>query len=266
MDEEQAFHLSAEHDKRVKMKLKKKIAVITGGNSGIGYAIAEEFKAEGAFLVIFGRDREALVKAEGRLGSNTLAVQGDVTDMADLNKLYRATVDRFGKIDILVANAGIARIMSFDAVDEYTFDSLVDVNFKGTFFTVQKALPFLRDGASIVLISSALQSKGLPGFTVYSATKAAIRSLARTLSAELLDRGIRVNVISPGPIDTPLFDKYGFSTQELSEIKKSCEEGVPLRRFGSPKEIAKAVVFLGSSDSSYIVGEEILIEGGQNNL
>ena len=249
------------------MRLKEKVAVITGGNSGIGLAIAEEFKGEGAFLAIFGRDRQTLTKAQKRLGSSVLAVQGDVTDTADLDALYKETVERFGNIDILVANAGIAKIMPFDRVDEDTFDSLVKVNFKGTFFTVQKALPFLQDGASIVLISSALQSKGLPGFSVYSATKAAIRSLARTLSAELLNsRGIRVNAISPGPVDTPLFDKYGLTAQEISEVKRGCEEGVPLKRFATPAEIAKTAVFLGSSESSYIVGEEILIEGGQNNL
>lgn len=186
------------------MKLKDKVAVITGGNSGIGLAIAEEFKAEGAWVAICGLNRVTLDAAQSKLGSDVLVEQADISNLTDLDRFYAAIADRFGKIDVVVANAGASGFMPMEQFDEATFDRLTNVNFKGTFFTVQKALPLLNDGASIILMSANGQSRGLPGATAIAATKAAVRSLARTVSADLAAaRGIRANCISPGPIDTP---------------------------------------------------------------
>jgi NAD(P)-dependent dehydrogenase (short-subunit alcohol dehydrogenase family) len=248
------------------MRLKDKVAVITGGNSGIGLGIAEEFKAEGASLVIMGRNQQTLDVVQQRLGVDTLIVQGDVSEMADLDTLYERTVARFGKIDILVANAGIARFAPIEQVDEAIFDNIVNINFKGTYFTVQKALPHFNEGGSIILISSNGQGRGFPTTSVYSATKAAVRSLARTLSTELLARRIRVNAISPGAIDTPIFGTIGIPEEYLAEAKKDIQSQVPLKRFGTLKELAMVAVFLASSDSSFILGEEITVDGGWSNL
>jgi NAD(P)-dependent dehydrogenase (short-subunit alcohol dehydrogenase family) len=247
------------------MKLKDKVAVITGGSSGIGLGIAQEFQAEGASTVILGRHPQTLEVARQHLGPDTLIVPGDVSKMEDLDTLYERTAARFGKIDVLVVNAGIVKLAPIDQVDEAMFDNIVNINFKGAFFTIQKALPHLQEGASIILISSNGQGRGFPTTSVYAATKAAVRSLARTLSMDLLDRGIRVNAISPGAIDTPIFEKF-LPKEYLIQAKQDLQKMVPLQRFGTPKEVATVAVFLASSDSSFVLGEEITVDGGWSQL
>ncbi len=248
------------------MKLQGKVAVVTGGNSGIGLAIAREFTEQGADVVVFGRNAQTLDEAVRSIGNGTLGVQGDVTRLDDIDRLYHETVARFGKIDILVANAGIARPAPLDLTDEALFDLTSDINFKGAFFTVQKAVPHLNDGASIILVTSAGNVKGLPNFSVYVATKAAVRSLARSFSAELLPRGIRVNALSPGPIETPIFGRMGLPEEAMNGIAAQMTEMIPLKRFGKPEEMAKAALFLASSDSSYVVGAELVADGGLSQL
>ncbi len=248
------------------MKLQGKVAVVTGGNSGIGLAIAREFAEQGADVVVFGRNAETLDEAVQSIGNGTLGVQGDVTRLDDLDRLYQETVARFGKIDILVANAGVARPAPLDLTDEALFDLTSDINFKEAFFTVQKAVPHLNDGASIILVTSAGNVKGLPNFSVYVATKAAVRSLARSFSAELLPRGIRVNALSPGPIETPIFGRMGLPEEAMDGIAAKMTEMLPIKRFGKPEEMAKAALFLASSDSSYVVGSELVADGGMSQL
>ena len=248
------------------MKLAGKVAVITGGNSGIGLAIAQEFTQQGADVVIFGRNAQTLDEAVQRIGNGTLGVQGDVTRLADLERLYRETNERFGKIDILVANAGIAKVAPLEHTDEDLFDLISDVNFKGAFFTVQKAVPYLNDGASIILTTSAGNVKGMPEFSVYVATKAAVRSLARSFSAALLPRGIRVNALSPGPIETPIFGRLGLPQEALDGVAAQITDMTPIKRFGQPEEMAKAALFLASSDASYVVGSELVADGGMSQL
>ena len=248
------------------MRLAGKVAVITGGNSGIGLAIAQEFTRQGANVVIFGRNAQTLDEAIEHIGNGTLAVQGDVTQLADLDRLYQETIDRFGKIDILVANAGIAKPAPLDLTDEALFDLTSDVNFKGAFFTVQKALPHLNDGGSVIFTTSAGNVKGMPDFSVYVATKAAVRSLTRSFSAALLPRGIRVNALSPGPIETPIFGRMGLPQEAMAGIAEQISEMTPIKRFGKPEEMAKAALFLASSDASYVVGSELVADGGMSQL
>ncbi len=243
------------------MKLIGKVAVVTGGNSGIGLATAQEFKAQGAKVAIFGRSQKTLDEAVHTIGEGTLAVRGDVTNLADFNRLYEQTVERFGKVDILVVNAGISKPAPVEQVDEALFDQISDTNFKGAFFTVQRALPHLNDGASIILVTAAVNQKGVPGYSVVSATKAALRSLARTFSAELLHRGIRVNALSPGTIETPIFGKLGLPVEPLK-----WSEQIPMRRIGTAEEMAKAALFLASSDSSYVLGAELVVDGGKTQI
>lgn len=248
------------------MKLQGKVAVVTGGNSGIGLAIAREFTEQGADVVIFGRNTQTLHEAAQTIGNGTLGVQGDVTRLADLERLFQETVARFGKIDILVANAGIAKPAPLDLTDEALFDLTSDVNFKGAFFTVQKAIPHLNDGASVILTTSAGNVKGMPEFSVYVASKAAVRSLARSFAAALLPRGIRVNALSPGPIETPIFGRMGLPEEVQEGIAAQISEMTPIKRFGQPEEMAKAALFLASSDSSYVVGSELVADGGMSQL
>ncbi len=243
------------------MKLKGKVAVITGGNSGIGLATAQEFKGQGAEVVIFGRTRKTLQDAVDTIGNGTLAVQGDVTRVADLDRLYQQTLERFGKVDILVVNAGIAKPVPLEQLDEAAFDETSNTNFKGSFFSVQRALSHLNDGASIILVTGYNNQKGIPGYSVNSATKAALRSLARTFSAELLHHDIRVNALSVGTIETPIFGKLGLPV----EPEKWAEQ-IPMKRIGTADEVAKAALFLASNDSSYVVGTELVVDGGKSQI
>lgn len=250
------------------MKLHNKVAVITGGNSGIGLAIAREFKENGAKIAIFGRSQETLEQAAQDLSGDVLVVQGDVRRLEDLDRLFEQTAKTFGEIDVLVANAGIAKFASVESMPEHLFDELSDILFKGVFFTVQKALPYVRDGASIILIGAADSDKlGRIGTSIYSAAKAAVRSLARSMSVELLSRRIRVNVVSPGMTETPIISREGgppgMTPEQLAAVITST---IPLRRRGRPEEMAKAALFLASDDSSYCLGSEILVDGGMTQL
>lgn len=248
------------------MKLNNKVAVITGGNSGIGLATAQALIQEGAKVVIFGRSEETLAKAVSTLGDNAISVRGDVTEMADLENLFNTTKNIWGGVDVLFINAGVARFAPLEATSEELFDLVIDVNFKGAYFAIQKALPHLNDGASVILTTSGSNVMGMPDTSVYAASKAALRSLARTLSAELIDRGIRVNAVSPGPIETPIFGRMGLTQEQIEGFGESVIQQVPMKRFGKPEEIANAVVFLASADSAYVLGTELVVDGGITQL
>jgi len=247
-------------------KLAGKVAVITGGNSGIGLATAKEFKAQGARVVITGRDQQTLDDAKREIGSDVLAVRSDTSSLTEIDKLFAAVKEKFGKIDVLFVNAGIGKFEPIEAVTEESFDSIMDINFKGAYFTVQKALPLLNDNASIVLNASIVAYVGMPNSSVYAASKAALITLARTISAELVGRGIRVNVVSPGPVSTPILGRMGMPPEVLEETAKSIQAQVPMKRFGRPEEIAKTVLFLASEDSSFLLGTEIVADGGMSQL
>jgi NAD(P)-dependent dehydrogenase (short-subunit alcohol dehydrogenase family) len=240
----------------VTKRLDGKIAVITGGNSGIGLATAQRFVEEGAYVFITGRRQDQLDTAVNQIGRNVIGVQSDVSNLADLDRLYETVKQQKGRIDILFANAGVFENASLGSITQEHFDKIFSVNVKGVLFTVQKALPLFQAGGSIILIASVAGSKGFEGSTVYSATKAAIRSFARSWTVDLKNRKIRVNAVSPGVIETPM-------SAELSEqLKTILVSTVPLGRMGRPDEIAKAVAFLASDDSSYITGIELFIDGG----
>jgi NAD(P)-dependent dehydrogenase (short-subunit alcohol dehydrogenase family) len=243
-------------------KLEGKIAVITGGNSGIGLATAKQFVGEGAYVFITGRRESELAAAVKEIGRNVTGVQGDVSKLADLDRLFAQVKREKGRLDIVFANAGVARFAPFGKITEELYDSIFNINVKGMLFTVQKALPLLPEGASIILNASIVASKGLAANSVYSATKAAVRSFARTWTTDLKDRRIRVNAVSPGPIETPGLTELAASTGAGEERLKMIANGVPLGRLGRPDEIAKAVVFLASDDSSYITGTELFVDGG----
>ncbi len=247
-------------------KLEGKVAVITGGNSGIGLATAREFKAQGARVVITGRDQQTLDEAKREIGGDVLALRSDTSNLAEIENLFAAIKETWGKIDVLFVNAGIGKFAPVEAVTEDLFDSIMDTNFKGAYFTIQKALPLLNDNASVILNTSINAHIGMPNSSVYAASKAALITLARTLSAELVGRGIRVNAISPGPISTPIFNRLGLSPEVLEETANSIREQVPMKRFGRPEEIAKTALFLASSDSSFLLGTEIVADGGMSQL
>src|SRR6059058_2936064 len=243
-------------------KLEGKIALITGGNSGIGLATAKQFVNEGAYVYITGRREPELARAVKEIGRNVTGIQGDVSNLADLDRLFAQIKREKGKLDVVFANAGVAKYASFGTITEELYNTTFDINVKGLLFTVQKALPLLSDGASIILNASIVASKGLSSNSVYSATKAAVRSFARTWTTDLKDRRIRVNAISPGPIDTPGLSELLASSETGEQRKKMISTTVPLGRFGRPEEIAKAVVFLASDDASYITGIELFVDGG----
>ena len=243
-------------------KLEGKIALITGGNSGIGLATAKQFVNEGAHVFITGRRDKELAAAVKEISKNATGIQGDVSNLVDLDRLFAQIKREKGKLDVVFANAGIAKYAAFGKITEDFYDSMFDVNVKGVLFTVQKALSLLSDGASIILNASIAGSKGLPTYSVYSATKAAVRSFARTWTTDLKDRRIRVNAISPGAIDTPAATDLLASSEVGEQRRKMVSTSVPLGRFGRPDEVAKAVVFLASDDSSYITGTELFVDGG----
>ena len=243
-------------------KLDGKIALVTGGNSGIGLATAKRFVNEGAYAFITGRRDTELAAAAKEIGRNVTGVQGDVANLADLDRLFAQIKREKGKLDIVFANAGVAKYAPFGEITEEFYDSIFDINVKGLLFTVQKALPLLPDGASIILNASIVGSKGLSSNSVYSATKAAVRSFARTWTTDLKPRRIRVNAVSPGSIDTPGLSDLLASSEAGEQRRKMITSIVPLGRFGTPDEIAKAVMFLASDDSSYITGAELFVDGG----
>jgi len=245
-------------------RLDGKIAVITGGNSGIGLATAQRLVQEGAFVFITGRREDELDKAVKQIGGNVMGVQGDVSNTADLDRLYETVKQQKGRIDILFANAGVADVAPLGSITESHFDKIFSINLKGLLFTVQKALPLFQDGGSIILTASVGGSKGFEGVSVYSATKAAVRSFARSWTVDLKHRKIRVNAVSPGMISTPMLSGQGMglSEEQVEQFKKSVLNNVPLGRVGNPDEIAKAVAFLASDDSSYITGIELFVDGG----
>ena len=243
-------------------KLEGKIAVVTGGNSGIGLATAKQFVNEGAHVFITARRNAQLAAAVKEIGRNVTGVQGDVSNLGDLDRLFAQIKRDKGKLDIVFANAGVAKYAPFGKVTEEFYDSIFDINVKGLLFTVQKALTLLPDRASIILNASIVASKGLSSNSVYSATKAAVRSFARTWTTDLKDRGIRVNAVSPGSIDTPGLSDLLASSETGQQRLKMLASAVPLGRLGTPDEIAKAVVFLASDDSSYVTGTELFVDGG----
>jgi NAD(P)-dependent dehydrogenase (short-subunit alcohol dehydrogenase family) len=243
-------------------KLEGKIAVITGGSSGIGLATAKRFVTEGAYVFVTGRRQTELNVAVRDIGKNVTDVQGDVSNLADLDRLYSIVKQQKGHIDILFANAGLGEFATLEKISEAHFDKTFDVNVKGLLFTVQKAVPLFRDGGSIILNSSIAASKGVEGFSVYSASKAAVRSFARTWTVDLRHHNIRVNAISPGPIDTPAFSDLMQNEEHSRQLKKDLVSNVPLRRMGTPDEVAKVATFLASDQSSYVTGIELFVDGG----
>jgi len=235
-------------------KLEGKVAVITGGNSGIGLATARRFVAEGAHVFITGRRQAELDEAVTQIGRNVTGVQGDVSHLTDLDRLFATVKQQQGRLDVLFANAGVLALAPLGSISEEHFDKLFAINVKGLLFTVQKALPLFTDGGSIILNASVAASKGIEAFSVYCATKAAVRSFARCWTMDLRRRKIRVNTISPGPIETPMFDTSGMREQAVA--------AVPMDRIGTPDELANAAVFLASDDSSYVTGIELCVDGG----
>ena len=243
-------------------KLDGKIALITGGNSGIGLATAKQFVSEGAYVFITGRRDAELAAAAKEIGKNVTGIQGDVSNIGDLDRLFAQVKREKSRLDIVFANAGVAKYAPLGTITEELYDSIFNTNVKGLLFTVQKALPLLPDGASIILNASIVASKGFPANSVYSATKAAVRSFARTWTMDLKARHIRVNAVSPGPIDTPGLSELLGSSEIGQQRLQMISTGVPLGRLGTPDEIAKAVVFLASDDSSYVTGTELFVDGG----
>jgi NAD(P)-dependent dehydrogenase (short-subunit alcohol dehydrogenase family) len=248
-------------------KLAGKIAVVTGGNSGIGLATAKRFVAEGADVVITGRRPDLLDAAAKEIGSGATGIRADIANLAELDGLFAAIKDRKGRIDVLFANAGLGEFAPLGHITEAHFEKTFGVNVRGTLFTVQKALPLMPDGASIVINGSMASIKGTPAFGVYAATKAALRSFARTWSVDLKDRKIRVNFVSPGTVITPVLkNELGLSDEQIEQLKQQVAATAPLGRVGTPDEIAKAVVFLASDDSSYITGVELFVDGGLTQI
>jgi len=236
-------------------RLEGKVAVVTGGNSGIGLATAKRLQEEGARVAIAGRSKKTLDEAVKTIGNGVVALQADVSKLPEVDRLFAEVAKKLGKIDVLFVNAGVAKFAPLADTPEALYDEQFDINAKGAYFTIQKAIPFLNDGASIILNTSA-----------YAATKAALRSFARTAAAELVDRGIRVNTVAPGPIVTPIFGRTGLPQEAIDEFAKGVLTKVPMKRFGQPEEVAGTVAFLASKDASYITGVEINVDGGMGQV
>jgi len=247
-------------------RLAGKVAVVTGGNSGIGLATAERFAAEGALVFLTGRRQAELDAAVRRVGHGGVGVQGDVSNLADLDRLYTTVRERAGRVDVLFANAGLGEFAPLGEVTGSHFDRIFDVNVRGLLFTVQKALPLMPDGASIILNASIAAYKGSPAFSVYSASKAAVRSFARTWTTDLKARRIRVNALCPGPIDTPVFDGFGATVDDVAALKGRFVATIPMGRMGAPAEVAAAALFLASDESSFVTGIELAIDGGRGQV
>jgi NAD(P)-dependent dehydrogenase (short-subunit alcohol dehydrogenase family) len=247
-------------------KLKNKVAVITGGNSGMGLATAKLFAAEGAKVGITGRNDATIKNAVTSIGNNAIGVKADVLDLKSIDAAYKEIANKHGKFDVLIVNAGIFKGLPLADFTEELFDEIVDINFKGAFFSVQKALPYLNNGASVVITSSVVSETGMATASSYSATKAAVRSLARSFSSDLLERKIRVNILSPGPVETPIFGRLGMPQENVDGMKDYMASGVPLKRLGTVDEMAKGFLFLASDDSSYMLGGEIVLDGGMGQL
>jgi len=246
-------------------RIKNKVAVITGGNSGIGFGIAQAFKTEGVKGAIVGRNKETLATAAAQLGEGFIAINADVTNLADLERVFTATAEKFGKIDVIVANAGAGTTGTVADTSEADYDRLLDLNLKSVYFTVNKALPYMNDGGSIILIGSNAAHRAYPSFWLYGAAKAAVIFLAKAFSNDLLDRNIRVNVITPGTTDTPAFDKF-VPAEQIEAVKQHFAGVMPIGRIGQPSDIGKTAVFLASDDSSFMLGAEILVDGGMTYL
>jgi NAD(P)-dependent dehydrogenase (short-subunit alcohol dehydrogenase family) len=255
-----------EGNKTMSHKFAGKVALVTGGNSGIGLAAALAFAKEGARVVFTGRDQSTLDKAAAQLGENVIAVRSDSGSIADGIKLAALLQGRGVMLDAVFINAGVAKLAPFEAVGEEMWDATFNTNVKGPYFLIKALIPLLNPGAAIVLNGSINAHIGMPNTSVYAASKAALISLAKTLSSELLSRGVRVNVVSPGPIATPLYGRLGLPAEQLSEVAANIQAQIPLKRFGTPDEIASAVLYLASSESAYIVGTELVADGGMSQL
>jgi NAD(P)-dependent dehydrogenase (short-subunit alcohol dehydrogenase family) len=247
-------------------KLDGKIALITGGSTGIGLATAKLFQTEGAQVILTGRNADALAAAQKELGPGVVAIASDTSKLTDITSLIETIRKKFGRIDIVFANAGIARFQPFGEIAESFFDDHFNINVKGLFFTVQSALPLIPSGGAVLLTASVVSKKGFPASSVYSATKAAVRSFGRTLATELAPRGIRVNTLSPGPIETPLFDKMGLPADATGQMRENFGNSVALKRLGTADEMARAALYLCSDDASYVVGAELFADGGLAEL
>ena len=247
-------------------RLQGKIALITGGTNGIGLASALLFQAEGARVVVTGRDADGLAAAGAALGPAALVLQSEAGDLAQVDALLARVASEHGRIDVLFLNAGLSRPAPFEQVSEEQFDQIVNLNFKSTFFTIQKALPLLRPGASVIVTTSVTNHSGTPNFSVYGATKAALRSLVQSLGLALIERGIRVNAVCPGPIDTSAFQRLKLPAGKVAAIHAEIRARSPIRRFGTPDEVAKVALFLASDDAAYVVGEEIVVDGGISHV
>jgi NAD(P)-dependent dehydrogenase (short-subunit alcohol dehydrogenase family) len=247
-------------------KLQGKVAVITGGNSGIGLATARKFVEEGAYVFITGRRQAELDKAVKLIGKDVTAVQGDVSNPADLDRLYARVEGEKGKIDVVVANAGLVQVVPLTEITDEHYDTVFNVNVRGLLYTVQKALPLFKDGGSIILVGSIAAFKTMPAYSVYCASKAAVRSFARNWTVELKDRKIRVNTLSPGPIDTPITDTQASTKEEVDQIKARFAAAIPMGRMGNSEEVATAAVFLASDDSSFVTGIDLCVDGGLGQI
>jgi NAD(P)-dependent dehydrogenase (short-subunit alcohol dehydrogenase family) len=247
-------------------RFKDKVAVVTGGNSGIGFGVAKAYAREGAHVAITGRNEKTLEVAAKEIGEGTLAIQSDSGKVREIEAAMQKINQRFGRIDALFVNAGVAKFVPFEEVTEQFFDETIGINMKGVFFTVQKAISLMSKGSAIVLNASINAHLGMPGTTVYGATKAAVINMAKTLSADLLEKGIRVNAISPGPITSALLARDGISQEKLQETKDWIQSQVPIKRFGTPEEIAAAVLYLTAPESAFVLGAELIIDGGMATL